>query len=143
MKEKHPNKRTPLHPERLGRSPESMDRSLESLGSAWKTLTTGPELRETPTHFVLTARLPGFERKDVRLDATATTLTLRAQRRAAEEPSRRHAKSRVLSCQSLERTFSLPAAVRAAEGKASLREGVLTVELPKLKETKVQQVRID
>lgn len=147
MKEKHRTKRPsrmPSPPECLGRPSESVDRSFESLGSAGAPQEAAASgLRETPTHFVLTARFPGLDRSDLRVDATATTLTVRAERRSEEEYSRRHAKGRARSYQSFERTFSLPVAVKASAGKASFQEGVLTVEVPKLRETKVQQVRID
>ena len=86
---------------------------------------------ETDEEFVLTAELPGVERKQIDLQVKDQTLLLKGQRNSGAEVSQQvfHRLERPSGI--FERRFSLPGDIDAEKIRANLNEGVLTVTLPK------------
>lgn len=131
---------------------ESMDRALEDLWSPFglrlPSLSRGGlsasdvRMEQTPKEIVVSAKLPGMDKEDIRVDVTEDAVTIRAERKAEEKRRRHGAKAWTRSYASFTRTFGLPVPVKAAEAKASYKNGVLRLELPKVNETKVHRVAI-
>lgn len=120
---------------------ESMDRVLaESLCPQADRDGWSPDftLKEDPRKFTLVAKLPGFERSDVRVDVTERAVTVSGSRRRSRREHGRVSESEV----SFHRVFGLPSAVKSDEAKAAFSSGTLTVELPKQKETQVRRIEI-
>jgi HSP20 family protein len=93
------------------------------------------------SEFVVRAELPGLTEKDLELTATATTLTLRGERKVeAPEGHSTHRSER--SSFRFARTFELPAKVDSARVEARLEHGVLTVTLPKAPEAQPKQISV-
>ena len=91
--------------------------------------------------FVVRAELPGLTEKDLELTATATTLSLRGERKVeAPEGYSTHRSER--SSFRFARTFELPAKVDSARVEARLEHGVLTVTLPKAPEAQPKQISV-
>lgn len=91
--------------------------------------------------FVVRAELPGLAEKDLELTATATTLTLRGERKVeAPEGYSTHRSER--SSFRFARTFELPAKVDSGRVEARLEHGVLTVTLPKAPEAQPKQISV-
>lgn len=97
---------------------------------------------ETDEEFVLTAELPGVERKQIDLQVKDQTLLLKGQRNAGGEVSHQvfHRLERPSGV--FERRFSLPGDIDAEKIRANLNEGVLTVTLPK-KQRRSQVRRVE
>jgi HSP20 family protein len=97
---------------------------------------------EDGEQFVLKAELPGVNRKDLDLSLQDGVLTLAGERR--EEQSFEHAEvhrsERFLG--KFQRSFTLPAAVNAANVQASFKDGILTVTLPKAEEAKPKHIEV-
>jgi HSP20 family protein len=91
------------------------------------------DLYETPTEFVLTAELPGLARDQIEIHAEDTRITIRGARAASP--------GREIPCEQshrverghgrFSRAFSLPEAIDVDAITADLREGVLTITVPK------------
>jgi len=97
---------------------------------------------ETADEFVLTAEVPGVERKQIDLQVKDHTLFLKGQRNPGGEVSQQvyHRLERPSGV--FERTFSLPGDIDADKISANLNEGVLTVTLPK-KQRRLQARRVE
>lgn len=91
------------------------------------------ELRESDEAYILRAELPGLTREDIELEVEDSIVTLRgskAEESVEEEGELRH---RELRFGKFERRIRLREDVNVQEGKARFENGVLRVELPKLK----------
>jgi HSP20 family protein len=86
---------------------------------------------ETEEEFVLTAELPGVERKQIDLQVKDHTLFLKGQRNPSGEVSQQVYHRLERPSGAFERRFSLPQDIDADRIRANLNEGVLTVTLPK------------
>lgn len=87
------------------------------------------DLCETADAYVVTAELPGVSRQQVRVDFHDGHLTLQGRRDARVACEQYHQVERGHG--EFARTFRLPADVDAAAITADLRDGVLTVIVPK------------
>ena len=93
------------------------------------------------SEYVVRAELPGLAEKDLELTATATTLTLRGERKV-EAPEGYSAHRTERSSFRFARTFELPAKVDSGRVEARLEHGVLTVTLPKAPEAQPKQISV-
>jgi HSP20 family protein len=100
------------------------------------------EIEETPEQFVLRMDLPGVAQKDVKVHVMGDTLTIRGERR--QEGSEKE--GNWLRCErsygAFERSFTLGAPVSADQVKATSKDGVLEVRVPKAEEARVREVEV-
>jgi len=90
---------------------------------------------------VLEAGLPGVKLDDIEINASADTLTLSGRRKVqAPEGYTPHRQER--SGLSFRRSFALPAKVELDKAEATLKDGILTVRLPKAPELKPRAVTV-
>ena len=102
------------------------------------------DMCETKDDLVLKVELPGVREKDVTVSITGDLLTIRGERRWNEEEARDHKFLHVERVYGqFERIIHLPLAVQADKVKATYREGVLEVRLPKVEEVKPREIKID
>ncbi len=89
------------------------------------------DLYETAERYVITAEVAGLEQQDVQIQIQDGKLTLRGERRPTDrQPARFEQVERGHG--RFARTFVLPHQVDVAGISADLRDGVLTVSVPKL-----------
>ena len=91
--------------------------------------------------FVVRAELPGLSEKDLELNATATTLTLKGERKV-EAPEGYSVHRNERNTFRFSRSFELPTKVDADKVEARLEHGVLTVTLPKVPEAQPKQISV-
>ena len=91
--------------------------------------------------FVVRAELPGLSEKELELSATATTLTLKGERKV-EAPKGYSTHRSERTTFNFARTFELPAKVDSEKVEARLENGVLTVTLPKAAEAQPKQISV-
>jgi HSP20 family protein len=105
-------------------------------------ITPPVDVEETAEGYVFRADLPGMTEKDVKVSLVGDTLTLRGERmRESETQSGTvHRTERLFGA--FERTFTLPAPVRGDQVKASYRNGVLEIRVPKAEEAKVREIEV-
>lgn len=102
------------------------------------------DMWETKDEVVLSFELPGISEKDVNLSITGELLTVKGERRFAEANVQDESWHRLERAYGkFERTLQLPMAVQADKVKATYRDGVLTVKLPKAEEGKAKEIKID
>src|SRR5256886_8006265 len=100
------------------------------------------DMYETKDDLILTFELPGVREKDVSLSITGDLLTLKGERAFDQElkDDNYHHVERVFG--KFERTVQLPMPVQADRVKATYRDGVLEVRLPKAEEVKPKEIKI-
>jgi HSP20 family protein len=97
---------------------------------------------ETKDELVVTVELPGVKEKDVHLSIVGTVLTLRGQRAPdpAVRPESVHRVERWTG--NFERQVELPVPVQPDKVRATYRDGVLEIHLPKVEEVKPREIKI-
>ena len=90
------------------------------------------DIKDDGDKFVLEADLPGFEKKDIKLDVNGDNLTISATRSTATEEKDKKGNyvRRERSYGSYRRSFDI-SAVKADGIKAEYKDGVLKLDLPK------------
>ena len=100
------------------------------------------DIEETADSFVVRADLPGMNHKDVKVNLMGDTLTVRGERKPESERKDRsmHRVERVYG--GFERSFTLGMPVRNDKVKATYRDGVLEITVPKAEEARLKEVEV-
>jgi HSP20 family protein len=101
------------------------------------------DMHETKDDVVVTAELPGVNEKDIHLSITGDVLTLRGERNWNQDMKQDNCFRVERWYGRFERSLPLPMPVQADKVKASYRDGVLTITLPKAEEIKPKEIKID
>lgn len=131
----------------LERLRREMDRMFERFWGEAPAVREGlwePELdvSETENEFIMRGEMPGIEPKDIDISLTGHTLTLKgekARERKEEGESYRFVER---SYGSFCRMVELPVDVDPEHVKASYKNGVLTVRLPKTEEARTKKIEV-
>lgn len=91
-------------------------------------------ISETDTAFSLALAAPGKTRKDFQIELDEHILTISSDSNSEHESSHENFTRKEFSYESFQRSFRLPDTINTQAIKANYKEGILTVELPKLKE---------
>jgi HSP20 family protein len=86
------------------------------------------DLAETGDGLVVTLEIPGMERQDVEISLREGLLTIKGEKRREPEARYHHVER---ACGAFLRSVRLPVAVDAARVTATVKNGLLTVTLPK------------
>lgn len=100
------------------------------------------EVKETPTEFVFKADLPGVKESDLDVSLTGDRLTISGKRETEGSDKTDTYYTWERSYGAFTRTFTLPGGVDADHAKADLKEGVLTLVLPKTPEAQARKISI-
>jgi HSP20 family protein len=115
------------------------------LGAATPTRAWLPavDMYVTKDDLVLAVEVPGVSEKDVTVSITGDLLAIKGERRWDEEAKNRQYLHVERTFGQFERLVQLPMAVQADKVKATYRDGVLQVTLPKAEELKPREIKID
>jgi HSP20 family protein len=100
------------------------------------------DIEETPEAYVFRADLPGIQLEDVKVNLMGGTLTLRGERKQTTTDAKGnvHRVERVYG--SFERSFELGKPVHAEHVKATYKDGVLEVRVPKAEEARLREIPV-
>jgi HSP20 family protein len=122
-------------------------RDLLTIQHRLERLSTGPQgwipamdLCETADAFILTAELPGITREQVRIDVREGRLTVQGRREARVACEQYHQVERGHG--EFARSFILPQAVDTTGIVADLKDGLLTITVPKAADAGPRQVAV-
>jgi HSP20 family protein len=87
------------------------------------------DLAETGDGLVVTLEIPGMERQDVEISLQDGLLTIKGEKRREPEARYHHVER---ACGAFLRSVCLPVTVDAARVTATVKNGLLTVTLPKM-----------
>lgn len=100
------------------------------------------DVKENEGSFVLTADIPGLTKKDVKISINNRVLNLHGERKEEKENEDGKFYYRERHIGSFSRSFQLPETVNEDGIQASVRNGVLSIELPKLEESLPKDLEI-
>jgi HSP20 family protein len=100
------------------------------------------EMLETENEVVVRAELPDIDPKQVDISVTNDAITLQGTRKHEEEHPGRNYYRRELQYGSFARTLPLATEVRSADAKATYKDGVLEVKIPKSERVKPASVKV-
>lgn len=98
------------------------------------------ELTESPAELTMTVELPGMDSKDVHIDLDGDMLTVRGEKREerVEEDKEKQYYLQERSFGSFQRSFMIPPTVDTEKIAADFDKGILTLRMPKGKETRAR-----
>lgn len=100
------------------------------------------DIMENEREYVVEAELPGVSKEEINVDLKNDKLTISVQRKQEIDETRENYIRRERKSGALSRVFYLPN-IKEEEVKARFSNGMLTLNLPKLKETEIKKQRID
>ncbi len=100
------------------------------------------DIAERENDFVVKMELPGVAKEDVRITMQDDILTIRGEKKQEKESKGSEFRRVERSYGSFQRSFTLPASVKAGEIDASFSDGVLHVTLPKAEEARPKQIDV-
>lgn len=86
---------------------------------------------ESATDIKITADVPGIEEKDLDVSVSDDAVTIRGEKKREGSASEKDARKSERFYGTFERVFNLPCQVDSSKAEASLKNGVLTVVIPK------------
>ena len=98
------------------------------------------ELKETDGDFTLRAEVPGFTIKDLEINLEPRSLKIAGKREAKEEEKKGKMIRSELCADQILRTIDLPVDVDTSKATANLKNGVLTIDLPKAAHAKAVRI---
>ena len=101
------------------------------------------DIYETGDGIVLKIELPGVNKDDVSVEVKDNVLTLKGERLLDPEIKDEHYYRKERSFGKFNRSFSLQESIKPDLIKASFKDGVLTVEVPRPEEDKPKQVTVN
>jgi HSP20 family protein len=100
------------------------------------------EVKESKESYLLRADVPGVKEQDLDVSLVGNRLTVSGKRESEKEEHNDTFYTCERSYGSFMRTFTLPDGIDAEHVKAELKEGVLTIAVPKLPEAQPKKIAI-
>jgi HSP20 family protein len=124
---------------RLASLQDELDRLFEAPLRAWA---PALDVHEDKDGYTIRAELPGMKREEIEVSIHDGALVISGERQAekVEEGTEVHRQERYFG--KFSRALTLPTAVNGEKVKASYKDGVLTVVLPKAEEAKPKQITV-
>lgn len=97
---------------------------------------------EEKDDIVVKAELPGMTKEDIEVSLTDHTLTIKGEKKKEEEVKEENYYRSERSYGSFVRTLELPTEVYTDKVKATFKNGVLEVRVPKTEEAKTKEIKV-
>ncbi len=101
------------------------------------------DIYETDSGITLKVELAGVEKQDVAVEVKDNVLTLKGERLLDPEIKDEHYFRKERSFGKFRRTFTLQESIRPDHVKASFKNGILTIKIPKPTDEKTKQVTVN
>ncbi|WP_248722057.1 Hsp20/alpha crystallin family protein [Seonamhaeicola sp. ML3] len=98
-------------------------------------------IRETPDAYFLDMAIPGMQKSDFTIDLDNDVLSISAETKQENEHVEETYTRKEFGYSSFKRTFTLPDTVESDKIKATYKEGILGIEIPKREEAKQKPPR--
>ncbi|MDY0096845.1 MAG: Hsp20/alpha crystallin family protein [Candidatus Dojkabacteria bacterium] len=86
--------------------------------------------------------MPGIKKEDIKISVSGDSLSIEGQSKGEKEEKEKKYFLRTLQSSSYSQSFNLPTIVDSEKVEASFEDGVLTIKLPKAKESETKTIEI-
>ena len=100
------------------------------------------DIYENEENIVITAELPGVDKKDMTVDVKGRVLTFKGERSTDNEVKEDNYYRQERCYGKFERCFTLPVGIDPEKIQADYKDGILKIDIPKSEESKPKQVSI-
>ena len=100
------------------------------------------DIYEEKDNIIVKSELPGISKDDIEIHLTENTLTLTGEKRKEEKIEKKDYYRLERTSGSFKRSVALPAEVQTGKAKASFKDGVLEVKIPKTEAAKKKEHKI-
>jgi HSP20 family protein len=107
-----------------------------------RTFSPAVDVVEAADSYRVVCDLPGMDMEDIEILIASNVLTLKGEKKAAPKQERDRLYREETSVGRFQRTLQLPLAVDAGSASAVLKNGVLTIRLPKREDLKPRQIAV-
>ncbi|RLI11338.1 Hsp20/alpha crystallin family protein [Candidatus Bathyarchaeota archaeon] len=128
---------------RLRKTLQEISRAVEAEVPVSELMRPLVDIYETPEEVIVVAELPGVRKEDIKIEATEDTLEIRADVKREEEVREEDYYRRERYYKGFYRRIRLPTAVRPEGAKATYRDGVLKIRLPKAVAEKKHRIQVE
>ena len=118
---------------------QALPKAAEELA---ETATPFIDIKEKEGELIVNADMPGVEKEDITINIRGDTLEISAEKKMEKEEKEEGYIRRERRYTKFYRAVPLPAKVNKDTVKASLKNGVLQIELPKLAEEEVKKIEV-
>ncbi len=122
--------------------PSLLRPSRTLLGESLALRVPAVDLYEGKEEVVLKAEVPGLSKEDIKIDLTDSMVTISGEKKKEEEVKEEAYTYSERSYGSFSRSLQLPCAVKADKAKATFKNGILEVKLPKTEDAKKRHVTV-
>ncbi|KKU82305.1 MAG: Protein containing Heat shock protein Hsp20 protein [Parcubacteria group bacterium GW2011_GWA2_47_8] len=119
------------------------DRGIQPLGDEHEEGQLTIDVYQNPREIVIQSPVAGVFSKDLDVSITNDMVTIKGKRTREEEVTEGDYYFQELYWGSFSRSVILPAEVEANKARASLKNGILTVRLPKVKKEAARKIQIE
>jgi HSP20 family protein len=107
-----------------------------------RTFSPAVDISETPDSYRVVCDLPGMDMEDIEISISSNVLTLKGEKKAAQKQNSDQLYREGTSVGKFQRTLQLPLAVDVDKASAVLKNGVLTIQLPKHEDVRPRQIAV-
>ena len=100
------------------------------------------DISETEDQYEVKAEIPGLKKEDIKLSVEDSVLTLSGERKVEKKSDKKNYHRLERAYGRFERSFRLPREVDSESIKASYKNGVLTVQIPKSEAIKPKEIAV-
>lgn len=101
------------------------------------------DIIEEKDHFLVKADIPGMKKEDFEVKVEGKLLTLKGERKEEKETKEKNYYASERTYGAFARMMELPTEVKADQIKATYKDGVLEIDLPKTESAKTKQVKVE
>jgi len=97
---------------------------------------------QTENDIIIKAPIAGVDEKDINVSITDEVVTIQGERKEESTVEKENYFSQEIYWGGFSRSYILPVAVNADEAEASLKDGVLTIRIPKAEKAKTKILKV-
>ncbi|MDZ4804086.1 MAG: Hsp20/alpha crystallin family protein [Candidatus Eisenbacteria bacterium] len=101
------------------------------------------DVRETETHFVVRAEVPGVGKDSITINLTNNTLVIKGEKKQELDETKGQWHHTERTWGSFERSITLPTRVNGEQITARCIDGVLEITIPKADEARPREIKIE
>ncbi|RKX88382.1 MAG: Hsp20/alpha crystallin family protein [Spirochaetes bacterium] len=119
-----------------------IDRTPSPSGLFDRNLSPAVDVVEGDQNFIIRCELPGLDQSDLDLSVVSNVLTIKGEKKDRNKEKQTVYFKKECWSGSFQRTISLPNSADTEKISAVLKDGILSIELPKKEEAKPKQISV-